>query len=324
MKKWLYIVVACIILAGLTIGITQAIELFSGDSAQHETKKKVATIKELTFEEKLQQEKAIENVDNYDIKIKSEEALLINLTTNEVEFAKNAEEKAYPASLTKLMTVLVGLEQINDLNTKVTVPNSIFTYLTQENASVAGFNPDEVVTAEDLLNGIMLPSGADASLAIAIHVSGNEKEYVKLMNEQAAKLGMTNTHFENVEGLHDENHYTTAHDLMKLMKYALQNPDFRKILTTEKYQVKSTSRRGQGFTFSSTLFSKLDMSKERGFSILGGKTGYTIESGLSLASLANKGDTEYALIAMNAAGTNRTEQFNIVDTLNLYGAIPTK
>lgn len=323
MKKWLYIVVACVILVGITVGVTQVIDAFKGESTQQEKVKK-HKVKQLTFEEKLQQEKEIEDLNSYNLNLKSKEVLLVNMTTNEVEYAKNAEEKSYPASLTKLMTVLVGLEQIKDLQTKVTVPASIFPYLTKENASVAGFMSEEEVTAEDLLNGVMLPSGADASLAIALHVSGTEKEFVKLMNKQAEKLGMSNTNFENVEGLHDENHYTSAHDLMKLMKYALQNPDFRKILTTEKYRVNSTNLRPQGFSFSSTVFSKLDTTKERSYTILGGKTGYTPESGLSLASLAKKGNAEYVLITMNAEGTNRTEQYNIVDTLNIYEAISTK
>lgn len=322
MKKWLYILAACVILSGITIGIVQFVE---STKEKMTINKKEISEKEIvvqpTFEEELQQEEAIKDVNTLDVTIKSKKALLINLTTEEIMFAKAAEERAFPASLTKVMTVLVGIEEIKDLQTKVTVPTTIFDYLTQVNASVAGFNPNEVVTAEDLLHGIMLPSGADASLAIALHVANSEKEYVKLMNAKAKELGMNQTHFENVEGLHHDNHYTTAHDQMKLLKYAMRNEDFKKIFMAQSYKVPSTNYRPQGFSFKSTLFSKLDMQKERGFTLLGGKTGYTTEAGLSLISVAEKNGMDYALVVMNAPGTNRTEQINITDSLKMYETI---
>lgn len=322
MKKWLYIIITCVVILGLAIATTQVMESLNKDSTvESEKSEESEKAIEPTFEEKLQSEEPIVDLNTFNIKVKSKESLLININSGKVLFAKNAENKAYPASLTKLMTVLVGIEEINNLQTKVTVPTSIFDYLTKENASVAGFNPNEVVTAEDLLNGVMLPSGADASLAIAMHVSGTEAAFVKLMNKKAQKLGMKNTQFKNVEGLHDVNHYTTAHDLMKLMKYAMRNEAFKKIITTKKYQVTATNYRPQGFSFSSTLFSKLDMTKKRNYTLLGGKTGYTPESGLSLASVGEKNGQTYILIMMNADGTNRTEQYNITDTLKMFEAI---
>lgn len=322
MKKWLYLVITCIILTGLVVATLQVIESMNNDSkSQVKEVKEVQKVKEPTFEEKLQQEEPIADMDSYQIDLKSKEALLVNMDNEEIIFSKNAEDKAYPASLTKLMTVLVGIEEISNLQTEVTVPASIFDYLTKENASVAGFNPNEIVTAKDLLYGIMLPSGADASLSIAMHVSKTEQAFVELMNSKAQELGMTNTHFENVEGLHDTNHYTTAHDLMKLMKYAMKNEEFREIIMAKQYKVPSTNYRPNGFSFASTLFSKLDQTKVRDYTLLGGKTGYTPESGLSLVSVAEKNGKNYIMVMMNAEGTNRTEQSNIIDTLNLYQAI---
>lgn len=322
MKKWLYLIASCVILSGITVGIVQFIESTKDKvSVNNKEVNKKEVVVEPTFEEKLQQEKPIADVNTMELSIKSEKALLINLSTDEIIFAKSAEERAFPASLTKVMTVLVGIEEIKDLQTKVTVPPTIFDYIAQANASVAGFNPNEIVTAGDLLHGIMLPSGADASLAIALHVANSEKEYVQLMNAKAKELGMNDTHFENVEGLHHNNHYTTAHDQMKLLKYALRNEEFKKIFMAQKYKVTSTNYRPEGFVFSSTLFSKLDMQKERSFTLLGGKTGYTTEGGLSLISMAEKNGMDYALVVMNAPGTNRTKQFNITDTLKIYEAI---
>lgn len=311
---------ACMLVLGVA---TVATVMFIDKGQQTDEKKVDKENKKIVPEVVKPKEIELPIADKNDLqlKLKSKEVLLFDLTDEKVIFAKNADQKAFPASLTKMMTVLVAIEEIDNLHTKVTVPASIFPYITNANASVAGFQPNEQVEAKDLLYGVMLPSGADASLALALHVSGNEKDFVKLMNQKAKTLGMNNTKFKNVEGLHDHQHYTTAHDLMKLVQYAVKNPSYRKIFEAKQHTVASTSYRAQGLSFKSSMFSKLDMTKKRNFILLGGKTGYTPESGLSLASLASKNGKEYAAIVLNAPGTNRTEQFNILDTLKLYKAM---
>lgn len=146
----------------------------------------------------------IQNKNTLKKNIKSKEALLINLNTNQVLYAKEAEKRAYPDSLTKLMTVTVALENIPNLKNKVTVPNSIFDYIQQTNASIVGFKPNEKVRVEDRLYGVMLHSGADAPLAIAKYVVGDEKNFVHLM---------------------------------KLLQYGMKNPTFKEIFSAKQYGV---------------------------------------------------------------------------------------
>lgn len=313
MKKVLYISVTAIILSGFIIAVMQVQELFANEKTIQIAMKK-------SIEEK-NKALPIQNINTLKKNIKSKEALLINLNTNQVLYAKEAEKRAYPASLTKLMTVIVALENIPNLQNQVTVPDSIFNYIQQANASIAGFKPNEKVTVEDILYGVMLPSGADASLAIAKYVAGDEKNFVHLMNEKAKELDMDQTHFENVEGLHHDNHYSTAHDLMKLLQYGMKNITFKEIFSAKQYGVQKTNLRPQGFSFSSTLFNKINPNKKRSFTFVGGKTGYTLESGLSLASVANKKGKTYALITLNAKGAASGEPMHIVDAITLYSAI---
>ena len=196
------------------------------------------------------------------------------------------------------------------------VPND-FSYLYEQNAALAGFLPGDLVRTSDLLYGIMLPSGADAALTVAENIAGSEAKFVKLMNEKSKELGMNNTHFTNVIGLHDNNHYTTVHDLAILLEYALKNPTFKKIFTTDIYTTAPTQY-SDGMTFKSRLFSKIDSPNFNGGKLLGGKTGYTEEAELCLASLATDGKKEYILVTTNAEGGPYTEQTNILDAFNLY------
>ena len=119
-----------------------------------------------------------------------------------------------------------------------------------------------------------------------------------MMNEKAKELGMNDTHFMNVTGLHDPNHYTTVTDLSKLLAYALKDPVFSEVFTTKRYSTHGSLKNPEGITFYSRLFSKLATPKFKGGEILGGKTGYTPEAGLCLASLATDNEDEYILIAL--------------------------
>ena len=197
-----------------------------------------------------------------------------------------------------MMTVLVAIENLSTEMMKV--PND-FSYLYEQNAALAGFLPGDLVRTSDLLYGIMLPSGADAALTVAENIAGSEAKFVKLMNEKSKELGMNNTHFTNVIGLHDNNHYTTVHDLAILLEYALKNPTFKKIFTTDIYTTAPTQY-SDGMTFKSRLFSKIDSPNFNGGKLLGGKTGYTEEAELCLASLATDGKKEYILVTTNAEG----------------------
>lgn len=254
-------------------------------------------------------------------KLSSPNAILIRLKDDKILKQKNSEEKIYPASLTKVMTAIVAIENLPDLNGEIILTNSAFKGLYKADASMAGFQPGEQVRAIDLLYGVLLPSGAECCIGLADQIAGSEQNFVKMMNQKAAELGMKNTHFENATGLHDKNHYTTAKDLAILLNYALKNDTFREIFTSPRHSTPPTNKHSGGITFNSTMFQELNNQNIIGGEILGGKTGYTDEAGLCLASLAKVGKEEYILISAGAKGDHHSKQYNITDALAVYNSI---
>jgi D-alanyl-D-alanine carboxypeptidase (penicillin-binding protein 5/6) len=254
-------------------------------------------------------------------KLNSPNAILIRLKDHTILMQKNSEEKIYPASLTKMMTAIVAIENLPDLKEEIKLTNSTFQGLYEADASMAGFQPGEQVRVIDLLYGVMLPSGAECCIGLADQVAGSEQNFVKIMNQKAAGLGMDNTHFENAIGLHNENHYTTVKDLAILLSYALRNDTFREIFTSSGHSTQPTNKHPGGITFYSTMFEDFNNQSIIGGEILGGKTGYTDEAGLCLASLAKVGKQEYVLISAGAKGDHHSEQYNITDALAVYNSI---
>lgn len=251
----------------------------------------------------------------------SSNAILISLDDNEILLDKSSDEKIYPASLTKIMTAIVAIENLPDLDEQIYLSEDMFEKLYSENASMAGFLPNEKVAAIDLIYGALLPSGAESCIGLADAIAGSEKSFVKLMNEKAEELGMNDTHFTNSTGLHDRNHYTTVNDIAKLLKYALQNDIFREVYTSKRHTTKATNLRSDGITFQSTMFRKMKTDNVNNGTIKGGKTGYTGEAKLCLASLAEIDGKEYILVTANADGSPYTEQFNILDAFTVYNQV---
>ncbi|ERI91377.1 serine-type D-Ala-D-Ala carboxypeptidase [Clostridiales bacterium oral taxon 876 str. F0540] len=254
-------------------------------------------------------------------KLKSSNAILIRLTDDAILMQKNSDKKIYPASLTKMMTAIVAIENLPDPNEEINLTEATFQGLSGEDASMAGFKPGEQVKSIDLLYGALLPSGAECCIGLADKIAGSEQNFVKMMNKKAADLGMKNTHFENATGLHNENHYTTVRDLSILLKYALKNNTFREIFTSYRHYVPPTNKHPEGVTFYSTMFEELKNQNITGGQILGGKTGYTNEAGLCLASLAKVGKQEYIMISADAKGNHNTKQYNITDAVAAYNSI---
>lgn len=248
----------------------------------------------------------------------SEYAILVDARTG-MKFAGKAEkERMYPASMTKIMTALLVLEKGPDLDEKLTVPSDIFDMIYAEGASTAGFQPGEEATVRDLLYGVMLPSGAECCLTLANAVAGSESAFAELMNEKAARIGMRDTHFVNCTGLHDEDHFSTASDIARLLRSSLKNVDFRAIFTKKSYTTVPSQVHPDGFTFSSTMFNALG---DRGFAggeLLGGKTGNTYKAGRCLASLAKVNGKEYILVTAKAEDAGDA---HVTDALNVYGQI---
>lgn len=251
----------------------------------------------------------------------SSNVVLTSLDDNQILLNREGDEKIYPASLTKIMTAILAIENLPDLNEKIHLSENMFKKLHSEDAAMSGFSPNEKVEAIDLIYGVLLPSGAESCIGLAEAIAGSEQNYVKLMNEKAKKLGMNDTHFTNSTGLHHKKHYSTVNDISELLAYALKNDTFRKVYTSKSYTTKATNINPNGITFQSTMFKNMDTEYVEKGVIQGGKTGYTEEAKLCLASLAKVDGKEYILVTANANGNPQTEQFNISDALNVYNQI---
>ena len=251
-------------------------------------------------------------------------AVLVDLESGNVLAEQNSAERMYPASLTKIMTALIAIEETEDMEQTTTLPSDIFPSLYEENASLAGFQPGETVTWKDLLYGVMLPSGAECRLTFARQIAGSEGAFVDLMNKKAEELGMNDTHFANATGLQDKKHYSTVRDIAVLLRYALGNETFRQVFTARRYSVPPTAYHSEGFTFYNTMFQAMDNAGISDDDILGGKTGYTEKAGLCLASLAEINDREYILVTAKADGNHYTEPYHVMDAENVYGQIRKK
>ncbi|MFD1137741.1 D-alanyl-D-alanine carboxypeptidase family protein [Paenibacillus urinalis] len=265
----------------------------------------------------------------------SSNAKLVRLADDEVLLHVNSEEKIYPASLTKIMTAILAIESLSSLEESVQLNPALFPPLVAEGAAMAGFLPNEEVKAIDLLYGTLLPSGAEASVALAQlvssseetsgaleqFVSSSEEQFVAHMNKKAAELGMRNTHFTNPTGLHDEEHYSTIDDLTILLKYALHNKQFKEIFTTARYSTSVSSLHPDGITIYSTLAGQSDRMKLANGEIKGGKTGYTERAGLCLATYAAINGEEYILITAGADGNAHSEPYHLQDAIQIYNLI---
>ncbi len=254
--------------------------------------------------------------------IESVYGYLVRLSDGSVVLDKNSQELMYPASMTKVLTALVAIEQLPNLDETVLMTQELINPLYEEGASLAGFVAGEAVTVRDLLYGVLLPSGAEASLALAQRIAGSEEAFVALMNEKAAALGMTNTHFTNCTGLHAPDHYTTCRDMELLFETALQNETFRQIITTDIYHCEPNEFHEEGLYLMSTMFYYLGSPYlDNGAVILGGKTGTTDEAGTCLVSFADCGGERYILVTGQGGFTAEGERYNIIDARNAYGSL---
>lgn len=248
-------------------------------------------------------------------------AILMDASTGEVLAEQNADTQMYPASMTKILTAVTAMESVNSLDEIVTMPYEIYDTLYEEGASMAGFEAGEQASVRQLLYGVILPSGAECCIALADLIDGSESAFVQRMNEKAQALGMSSTHFVTCTGLHDAQHYSTVKDIAVLLQYALQSSDFREIFTAHSYSVAPTAQHPEGFTFYSTMFQSLGDASVTGGEILGGKTGYTEEAGLCLASLAQVNGREYILVTAGAPGSHDTEPLHTIDAKAVYNRI---
>ena len=243
-----------------------------------------------------------------DLNISSDKYILYNLNDNKVLLEKKSDEITQIASLTKIMTVLVAIEEIENYEREITITKEMLEGITRD-ISTVGFKIGEKVTINDLLYAAILGSGADAVNALALTVCKNFEEFVDLMNKKVTEIGLENTHFQNVIGLTNENNYSTAKDVSLMLLYALNNEKFKTVFETKEYTT-TTNRKIKNTIeyYNSKLNKNIDY-------ISGSKTGYTRKAGYCLASTATINNVNYLLITLNSY-SNRTSHVN--DTVTIY------
>lgn len=251
----------------------------------------------------------------------SPNAVLIDAATGTVIGSKNAQERIFPASMVKIMTVLTAIREIRNLGETVEMSYDYYDMLYARDASRAGFEPGEKAVIRDLLYGALLPSGAECCMELALQAAGSESAFVELMNQNASKLGLTQTQFTNCTGLHDEGQYSTPAEIAAILQDALKNKTFYKVFTTKSYTVEPTDIHPDGFTFQSSMFKGMQSPTVIGGEIMGGKTGYTDDAGHCLASMAKIAGREYILVTAGWAQNPRVDQYHINDAFLAYNAL---
>lgn len=236
--------------------------------------------------------------------VNAEGVLLASLDTGDVLYTKNIEKRLYPASLTKVMTALLVLENTPDLDsTVITVSYEAIHMLDGTGSSVGGLKEGEQLTARQALYYLLMASANECANALAEHYGGTVAEFVGKMNLKAQELSMNSTHYVNAHGLHDVEHYTTVADMYLLMKQVMKYDAFREITATTRYQMPATNKQGAR-TLVTTNFLQ-DKNNAVSSSLYypyakGVKTGYTDEAGRCLISTASKNGYNYLIILMNS------------------------
>lgn len=244
---------------------------------------------------------------NLPIEITGESAIVYNLDSNQIIYEKNPDTKYPLASLTKIMNAYTAINNVENLDKKITITDkdvyNLWGY------TVAGLEVGDKLTYRDLLYAMMLPSGADASQALAYHISGSEEEYIKLMNEEASKLGLRNATFADTYGGNDNN-IATAREIMRLTLSSLKNKDFEKIFKTTQKRL-SNGKEVINYTRSIATYHGYDSNI-----ITGSKSGFTQAAGLNLVSTVVVNNTNYLIVVLKCKINEYTTQ-HVIDTYQI-------
>lgn len=258
------------------------------------------------------QKHAVEDTSGTDIGISAGQAILIDGKSGKVLYEKCADERAYPASTTKIMTALITLETLEKNDSPIDQIVEIPAKAAGVEGSSLYLKAGEKISIEDLLYGLMLVSGNDAAVALSEIIGGSEENFVNMMNTRAKELGCKNTHFANPNGLFDEEHYTTARDMAVISREAMKNPTFREIVAATSH--KSLREESDYVTFHNK--NKTIFEYEGGNGI---KIGYTQNSGRTLVASSKRGNDSMICVVMSAP-----DWFNDAYRLMDYGYVMVK
>lgn len=245
--------------------------------------------------------------------------IFIDLETDTILAERNADTVINPASMTKILTILVAAEELGEerLDEPVTVSKEATEYSYINECSNAGFEAGEIVTVRDLFYGTILPSGGEAAFALASYTSGNVEAFVSQMNQKAEELGLSETaHFTNCAGLYDENHHCTVYDMAMILEAALDNPFCKEVLSARTYTTSPTTDHPEGLLLSNWFLRRIE-DKDTGGEVLSAKTGYVAQSGSCAASYGKShSGKEYICVTADASSSWRC----IYDHVDIYDA----
>ena len=247
-----------------------------------------------------------------DLDLSGEGAILIDFESGAILYEKNMHQRLYPASTTKIMTAILAIEhaiKYEIMDDIVTVDPEV---ISLTNGSHIALDYDEEMAFEDLLNALMITSANDAALALAKHVDGSIEGFIDKMNKKARELGALDTNFVNPNGLHDDNHYTTAYDLSLIAKYAMSNEVFREFSSKSNYTIKPTNKKTEPrYLYSTNAFfygnGNINLDGQslpiKYDGVICGKTGYTSNAGNCLVTLAERNGERLLTVVLKSNGT---------------------
>ena len=244
-------------------------------------------------------------------------AILIDLKTGHVVAERNGFSKMYPASMTKVLTLLVAVEHLDDMSATFTMTQDIADFVYKNDCSTVGYCVGETVTVKELLYGLIMPSGGDAALALARCAAGSTENFVDMMNDKVKELGLQEAaHFTNPIGIYDDENYCTPAAMAMIMKAAIENPTCREVLGQHVYVTSPTDDHPDGITLSNLFLRRIE-DKETGGEVLGAKTGYVNESGNCAVSYEiSDNDNRYICVTGASKGAWRC----IYDHCDIYTA----
>ncbi len=252
-----------------------------------------------------------------DFNTESEGAILIDADSGAVLYEKNAETAYYPASITKVLTAVIVLENCTNLEDKVTFSYAAVNENLESNATVIGAVAGDKLSVRDCLYGLLLQSANDCANALAEYVAGSNEKFAELMNQKAAELGCVNSHFVNPSGLNDPNHYTCAADYAKIMQYAIKNDTFRSIDGTQVYTHAPITKYPSADAPENTIYAHHRMMR-RAYSeyypgVFAGKTGYTMLAGNTLVTACERDGMTLICVILNGHNSQYRDTRNLFD-----------
>lgn len=292
MRRWLAIIMVFILCLFLTVPVNATSTGMDDDEGGDSTEETVIQTTEYPDDPTREPD------------LVSEAAIVMDATTGAILYEKNAYIPEYPASVTKIITCLLALENLSLSDTVTFSHDAVFSI--ERDSSNVGLDEGEVISVEDCLKAMMIESANEADNAIAEKTAGSFSAFAEMMNQKASELGCRGSHFANAHGLHDANHYTCAYDMALFLRAAMQYPAFRTMSSTINAEIPPTNLTAEVTPLWNSLKMIRPYSKYYYENIEGGKTGYTTVANCTLATYAKKGDMELICIVLNCGSRKNT------------------